>query len=162
MTTESYTLLTRVVHDAFSVYEKNTPRVRRERPQGTERSQIPELELALATLLVELASSDQEFRPEERHAIAHGLHRAFGTTPTRAAELINSATVHLGTMRGTGRLVTLLRDRLPVPERKLVLDAFERVLMADGKVDGFEAYLRDKFRDLLAIPEESDSGTGEL
>ena len=110
-----------------------------------------ELELALAVLLVDLASVDQNFDMREYNTIAAGLARIFGTNLHEVQSLVNQANLVLKNLRGTSRFAELLRDNLSVEERQDVMKIIDEVISADGIEDGFETYLRHKFSDLLQV-----------
>ncbi len=122
-----------------------------------------DLELALTVLLVDLASCDDKFQPEEYHMIANGLRRLFGTSKHQVQALVNQSTQVLRNLRGTSTFATLLKDNLSEEERFAIMEVIEDMINADGVVDGFEVYLRHKISSLLGvsavnnIQEKSDS-----
>lgn len=109
------------------------------------------LPLAFAVVLVELASSDQKFDPVEYNAICNGLKRLFGATREQVSALINQANLTLGNMRGTSEYTELLQKGLSEEDKLAALDVFDEVINADGEVDGYEAFLRQKFLRLLGL-----------
>ena len=118
-----------------------------------------ELEFALAVLLVDLASCDQNFEPPEYHIIQNGMRRVFGTTKDQVSALINQANQTLKNLRGSGRFATQLKDALTLEQRQIIMQVIEDVIAADGKEDGFETYLRAKFSDLLGLGKPTTPGT---
>lgn len=110
-----------------------------------------DLELALAVLLVELASCDQSFDPHEYQIISNGLMRVFGTTKSEVKALVNQANLVLSNLRGTSKFGTLLKDNLGDAERQAIMEVINEVIVADGIEDGFETYLKHKFSDLLGV-----------
>lgn len=121
------------------------------KPKLSTKASNQELEFALAVLLVDLASIDQNFDMNEYHIIQSGLNRVFGTTPAQVTELINRAQLTLGTLRGSSKFAEKLRDSLSEDARKQILELIDQVIMADGEKSDFEIYLRSKFKDLLGI-----------
>lgn len=117
--------------------------------RGAERKQ---LELAMTVLLVELASSDQNFDPREYNLIANGLMRIFGTPRTEISALVNRAKLALDNFSGTTRFAEMLQKNLSEEARKQLMEVINDVIMADGVEDGFEIFLRQKFARLLDIP----------
>lgn len=111
-----------------------------------------ELELALTVLLVELASCDQSFDMPEYHIISLGLYRMFGTSKDQVTALINQAQTVLQNLRGTSRFAGLLKDNLGEEQRRSILEIIDDLITADGKVDGYETYLRHKLAGLLGVP----------
>lgn len=110
-----------------------------------------QLELALTVLLVDLAACDDKFQPEEYQLIANGLRRMFGTTKHQVQALVNQATQVLRNLRGTSSFAQQLKDNLSEDERIAIMDIVEEMIHADGVIDGFEIYLRQKIGDLLGI-----------
>ena len=120
---------------------------------GIKGKQVPkrDLEIALAVLLVDIASADQHFDPAEYNVITNGLRRLFGTSKDQVKALVNQAQVQLSGLRGTNRFADLLRENLSVDEKAAVLDVIEEVIGADGREDGFETYLRQRLVETLGI-----------
>jgi uncharacterized tellurite resistance protein B-like protein len=110
-----------------------------------------DLELALTTVLVDLAASDQNFQQQEYHMITVGLQSLFGTAKTEITGLVNQAVSNLKNLRGTTSSAKLLRENLNDEQKKLALQSFDAVMETDGVEDGFEVYLRTKFVDILGI-----------
>ncbi len=142
-------LINEALEDLFAKNQKtnHTERAKAKLPQSNKR----ELELALAVLLVDLASSDQNFDMSEYNTIATGLQRIFGTKPSEIQALINQANLVIKNLRGTSKFAQLLRDSLDQEERDHVMSVIDEVISADGIEDGFETYLRHKFADLLGV-----------
>jgi uncharacterized tellurite resistance protein B-like protein len=110
-----------------------------------------QLELALAVLLVELASSDEGFAQKEYQVIIMALHRVFGVARDRAQRHINEAVTILKNLRSTSKYALRLREHLTSKELTLVARCIDDVMDADGVQDGFEIYHRTRFRELLGI-----------
>lgn len=120
-------------------------------PKKSEKGNV-ELELALAVLLVDLASCDQQFDADEYRTIAAGMQRVFGTAPNDVRKLVSQARLVLANLRGTSAFADLLREQLSVEERQAIMAVVDEVVAADGREDGFETYLRHKIGDLLGVP----------
>ncbi|MBX7143908.1 MAG: TerB family tellurite resistance protein [Oligoflexia bacterium] len=116
-----------------------------------------DLELALAVLLVDLASCDQNFEMREYNIIQNGLRRIFGTTKDEVTKLINQANTTLKNLRGSSRFAAQLKENLDENARKAIFEVIEEVIAADGVEDGFETYMRHKFADLLGITLPADT-----
>ena len=115
------------------------------------KAKKPELELALAVLLVDLASCDQNFDPKEYAVIQNSLVGLFGTSKEQVQQLVNQANLVLANMRGVNKFADLLKDNLTDDEKHAIFNIIEDVIKADGQEDGFEVYLREKFKTLLGI-----------
>ena len=110
-----------------------------------------DLEVAFTVLLVDLATCDQNFDPREYQVISHALMNLFGTTPQQVKELINRAQLVIQNLRGTSKFAELLRENLDLDQKKAILQVIDNVIDADDAEDGFETYLKHKFRDLLGF-----------
>lgn len=120
---------------------------------ASTRAPIQELEFALTVLLVELASSDENFDQEEYHTITMSLQRVFDTDRAKAKEYINRASVSLSQVRGTTSYARLLSENLSLDERRMVTDIIDELISADGQQDPFEIYHKNRIRHIL-LPED--------
>lgn len=119
--------------------------------KGKQPTAKKQLELAMAVLLVELASCDQNFEPREYNLIASGLMRVFGTPRSEISALVNRAKLTLENFNGTTRFAELLKNNLDENIRAQIMDVVNDVIMADGIEDGFEIFLRQKFAKILDV-----------
>ncbi len=133
----------------FGKTEKSASKQKKKRNVPTA-----DLELAFTVLLVDMASCDQNFAPDEYLIIGGGLRRLFGTPKERVKALVNQANMVLANLRGTSRFAQLLRDNLDQEEKQAILETLDELIGSDGLEDGFEVYLRTKFADLLGMPTE--------
>ncbi len=117
------------------------------------RAPVQELEFALTVLLVELASSDENFDQEEYHTITMSLQRVFDTDRSKAKEYINRASVSLSQVRGTTSYARLLSENLSLDERRMIVDIIDELISADGEHDPFEIYHQNRIRHIL-LPED--------
>jgi len=120
----------------------------------TEKSAGPsrrDLEVALTVLLVDLAGSDQSFEQKEYYIIQNGLKRMFGTAKDEVKGLVNQAMLVLANLRGTSQFAKLLSENLEVQQKVALLEVIDGLIDSDGKEDGFEVYLRNKYAKLLGI-----------
>lgn len=152
MTEDSNALLEQTIHEIFTGSERTLPKhaANLEGKRGKKRA-VKELELALAVLLVDLASCDQAFDMQEYVIISNGLRRLFGTNKSDVRGLINQANLVLSNLRGTAKFSQLLQESLSEDEKRAVLEVIDEVIFADGVEDGFETYLRNKFMHALGL-----------
>ncbi|MCB0339034.1 MAG: TerB family tellurite resistance protein [Bdellovibrionales bacterium] len=120
-------------------------------PRVRSRAKRHNVELAVAILLVDLATIDQNFEMQEYNVIVDGLRRLFGTTPRDVSALINQAQLVIANLRGTAKFAELLKEELTHAEKTSVLSVINEVIDADGERDGFELYLLNKFTDILGL-----------
>ena len=112
-------------------------------------------ELSLvATLLVlcEIAHSDKDYDASERTTIAGSLESAFGVTGDRVAALLAEAESTRTGSPDLAHLSRLIHKELPeARDRRAVVAAMWRVVMADGNVDPMEERLANSVSMLLGI-----------
>lgn len=113
-----------------------------------------EVKLALTVLLVELASADGSFEMPEYNSICLGLKQVFNIDRSEMQRLINQASTVLAGPRGTSHFAETLSKSLSDDQKKEVIDIIDELISADGRVDGFEVYLRQKYLRLLGVSEE--------
>ena len=133
--------------------ESELPLVATKKVVVSTRAPIQDLEFALTVLLVELASSDENFDQDEYHTITMSLQRVFDTDRAKAKEYINRASVSLSQVRGTTSYARLLSENLSIDERKMIADIIDELISADGQQDPFEIYHKNRIRHIL-LPED--------
>ena len=143
------TALAHSVHRIFGDHFFDT-----HKPKTTCTAPLRNIELAVAILLVDLASIDQNFDMEEFSVIRDGLNRIFGTTGDEVSKLVNQATLVLRNLRGTSKFAEVLRDSLSNEDKKEIINLIDQVIAADSKMDDYEVYLKHKFADLLGLKTE--------
>ncbi len=113
-----------------------------------------ELVLAVAVIMVDVASSDETFEPTEYNVISRGLRRLFGTDEEEVRGLINQATQILSSLRGTSKYTQQLRENVSVADRRTIFLTIQELIEADGREDPFEVYMRSRLAKALDIPLE--------
>lgn len=135
-----------------SVFAKHDREIEQSRSQLTEKkTSRKNIEIALTVLLVDLASCDQAFSPKEYQVISSALRRMFGISHDAVSALVNQANQIIAGLRGTSEFAETIRDEMTLEERKTIMKIIDEMIMADGKVDAFEEYLRQRFITLLQI-----------
>lgn len=115
-----------------------------------------DLELALAVILVDIASTDEAFDPSEYEVISRGLKELFGSTKDRVQQLVNQSRQILDSLRGTSKYTTMLRDGLSDTEKKEILSIIDDLVAADGKEDPFEVYMKSRIAKALGFEVEAE------
>ena len=108
-------------------------------------------------MLVELASSDENFDQDEYHAITMSLQRVFDTDRAKAKEYINRASISISQVRGTTSYARLLGENLSLEERRMVTEIIDELISADGQHDPFEIYHQNRIRHILLPEDRKDS-----
>ena len=112
---------------------------------------LPEDQIAVAAVLMEVAEADLDFKPEEFREIVLQLRAYFGLNKEQAEELIQT----------TGQERDRASDLFPftnaiartfTPEKKQeVLTMVWSVIFADDKLDPYEDQLAGRLQSLLAV-----------
>ncbi len=119
-------------------------------PAGLLQIREP-LDLAIASLLVELARADFSESPAEVEAIRHVLGRRFGASEEIVNELVSRA------MQRADRAVSLhefthrLNTELPHEDKLAIIEMLWEVSHADGRIDKHEEHLVQRVAGLLHI-----------
>jgi len=119
-------------------------------PAGLLQIREP-LDLAIASLLVELARADFSESEAELGAIRHVLARRFGASAEAVDELIRRA------MHRADRAVSLhefthrLNTELPHDDKLAIIEMLWEVSHADGRIDKHEEHLVQRVAGLLHI-----------
>jgi uncharacterized tellurite resistance protein B-like protein len=115
----------------------------------------PDVTLATAIVLLEVASSDEIVDRFERGMIHNGLKQLFDISDARAAAAIGEAQNHLRNMRSSATEASFLRDILDPISKRAVMQLIDKLINMDGAVSGMEIYLRNRFKNLLGLPTDS-------
>ncbi len=147
-------LLNQAIHDMFQKHDLELNTVKKGIGfKKNKKGPKNELELAMAIILVDLASCDNNFDQREYQVITRGLNRLFGTNKCDVEKLVQQAQTVVDGLRGTANFAKLLKDNLKDEEKDVVLELIDELIDADGVEDGFETYLRHKYSDLLGMPQ---------
>lgn len=118
---------------------------------STKKQKRDDIEFAVAVILVDLASCDQNFDQVEYDTILAGLHRVFGINQIEVAGLIQKANMAMQGLRGTDNFAKLVRDSLPQDKREEIMRLIDSLIAADGVLDGYELLLRRRYAQLLGV-----------
>lgn len=119
-----------------------------------ETAAVPEerQQLALASLLVEMARADFDESAEERREIVALLARHFELTDEEAASLLERAEGALQDSVCLFDFTRALHDSLDAEQKIEVIRLLWQVAHADDRLDKYEDYLVRKVADLLYVP----------
>ena len=104
-----------------------------------------QLEFALTVILVELATSDDDFDRNEYETICNGVAEVFSTSRAEIMNLIESAEAMLATFRTSTEYLELLSENATYGQKITIMKIIDEVIQADGVTDGFELYHRAKY-----------------
>lgn len=109
------------------------------------------LELATASLLIEMSRSDFSESSAERDAVRHLLQRRFGLTDQQLDQLISDASRRADTAVSLHEFTHRLNQELPEADKLAIVEMLWRVSHADGQIDKHEEYLVLRIAGLLHI-----------
>ncbi len=117
--------------------------------QGAATETIDE-DLAIAALLIEIATADGHFDAQERQALSQLLERQFHCSPETTESLIKKAQASHDT---TVSLFSYTRIVKQAPQEKRVhlIEALWHIAYADGVLDPYEEASIRKVADLLYV-----------
>ncbi|MCH8075029.1 MAG: TerB family tellurite resistance protein [SAR324 cluster bacterium] len=117
-------------------------------PQGT---QLPDEQLAVCAILLEVAYADEEFAPEEFRVITDQLKSYFGLEPEAVEKLIALAETERQAATDLWPFTRkIARDYTP-DKKEALLTIVWQVIFADGKLDPYEDQLARRFQSMLSV-----------
>ena len=102
-------------------------------------------------LLLETASYDNEFAPEERQAIKRLLRDSYGLSPEETKELITLARSRREAVADIYVFTRELANAMNMEERLQMMTEIWEIIFADGRVDAQEEHFARKMQKLLRI-----------
>ncbi|MFU8821524.1 MAG: TerB family tellurite resistance protein [Gammaproteobacteria bacterium] len=111
----------------------------------------PDLRLATAALLLEMARADRDETAEERAIAGAMLVRHFAIEREAAEMLLARADARLEHAVSLYEFTRVLNDTLSAAERRAVVQMVAGVAAADGQFDKHEQHLLSKLADLLHL-----------
>jgi uncharacterized tellurite resistance protein B-like protein len=111
-----------------------------------------DLQLAAAVLLLEVSSSDFEYRPEEKSAVLQALARAFGLNEEQLKILYEHAVHSAGRAISLYEFIAIINREYTREQKMLLLEQLWRVAFADGRLDKYEDHRIRRIAELLHMP----------
>jgi uncharacterized tellurite resistance protein B-like protein len=132
--------------------EKLQKILRKHLGQESRDDEGKELQLATATLLMEVARADNRISEEERQDVRRLIESHYALSPELTREIASSAE-HKAQHATSLYPFTRLINHVCSPEEKVqIIGMLWRVTCSDGHVDKYEEYLVRKIADLLYVP----------
>ena len=122
-----------------------------ETEQEDPRAREHALQLATATLLVEVVRADYQEDLTENEAVFEQLSRYFDLSEDEALLLVKEAESEANDAVELQSFTRLLHERLSLSEKHTVVEMLWRVALADEHLDKHEDYLVRKLADLLYV-----------
>jgi uncharacterized tellurite resistance protein B-like protein len=129
-----------------------------EADRPSRRHRFDELQLAAAALMVEAATMDSDFDPEERARIARLVQDRFALGAAEATELVDEAERMAAASVQWHGFTSAIKDGFDQAERIQLIEMLWEVAYADGELHDYEASLLRRVTGLLYV---SDRESGE-
>lgn len=121
-------------------------------PKQAENLGDEELRTASAALLVHAMAIDGVIKEEEAERLRHLIAAHFGLPPEDVNRLLIEAERQERDAIDIYRFTSVLRDRLPLDQKREIIAMMWRVVFADGHLEALEDNLVWRTAELLAVP----------
>jgi len=111
-----------------------------------------ELQLATATLLMEVARADNSISDEERQDVMRLIENHYALSPELTQDIASTAERKAKHSTSLYPFTRLINQSCSPEEKVRIIGMLWRVTCADGHVDKYEEYLVRKIADLLYVP----------
>jgi uncharacterized tellurite resistance protein B-like protein len=122
-------------------------------PAAERRSEAEDLRIAVIALLIRAATSDADFRAEEKETIRRIASESFGLPAGEIASLIEAASMEEAETLDLHRWVQSIKQAYSEDERVALIEKMWEVVYADGVLDEYEANLLRRVAGLIYVPD---------
>lgn len=117
-----------------------------------EPNQEQQLQLATATLLIEVMQADHSVDEREHQALEKALQESFDLRGEALQSLITQALQQAAELVSLQHLTRMMNEELSEAEKYNVIQQMWRISFADGVKDRFEEHLIRQVAELLYLP----------
>jgi len=110
-----------------------------------------DIRIATCALLVEIARIDEEFTQTEMETLISILQEKYGLSREYADALIVEAEKELEQSVDLWQFTNLINENYSNEEKIEIIETLWRIVYVDGKMDKYEHYLMNKFKNLLRL-----------
>ena len=118
---------------------------------GREGTELPDEQLAVCAILLEVAYADQEFAPEAFRVITDQLKSYFGLGQEGVEELIALAEQERRAATDIWPFTRKIAKEYTPDKKEALLTIVWQVIFADGKLDPYEDQLARRFQSMLSV-----------
>ena len=118
---------------------------------GSQGTQLPDEQLAVCAILLEVAHADQEFAPEEFRVITGQLKTYFNLEPEAVEKLIALADQERKAATDIWPFTSKIAREYTPDKKEALLTIVWQVIFADGKLDPYEDQLARRFQSMLSV-----------
>ncbi len=109
------------------------------------------LEVATCVILLEAATADSNFSPQEQEKIIQILKSRFQMNDGEVKELIDKSTVEKENSTDLWYFTNLVNENLDNEEKYKLMESVWEVIYSDGTLDKFENYIAHKLLNMLNL-----------
>jgi uncharacterized tellurite resistance protein B-like protein len=109
------------------------------------------IRLAVVVLLIEIAESDYEDAPEERHTILNAIQKQFGLNRVSAEQLIALARQEHDESTDYFQFTRLINEHYSAEQKVKLVEEFWRVAFADQALHHYEEHVIRRLSDLIHV-----------
>jgi uncharacterized tellurite resistance protein B-like protein len=120
---------------------------------GGHQTELPEraLQLATASLLVEVSRADFHIDASEREAIVDAVQQMFGLSSQETREIVEMAESEIEDATSLYEFTRLVNDNFDYAQKLKIVEMLWRVSYADLDKDKYEEHLIRKISDLIYV-----------
>lgn len=118
---------------------------------GHRGTQLPDEQLAVCAILLEVAHADDEFAPEEFRVITDQLKTYFGLEPDAVEKLVALAEQERRDATDLWPFTSKIAREYTPDKKEALLTIVWQVIFADGKLDPYEDQLVRRFQSMLSV-----------
>lgn len=118
---------------------------------GRKEKQLPDEQLAVCAILLEVAYADREFAPEEFQVITSQLKSYFGLEMDEVEKLIALAEKERQAATDLWPFTRKISRDYSPEQKEALLTIVWQIIFADGKLDPYEDQLARRFQSMLSV-----------
>ncbi len=111
-----------------------------------------ELSVALAAILIEMATVDGQFSQSEKELIIDILQKEFGLSQEESKEIEDLANTELNGSIDLWHYTNLINENYPTEKKITIMEYIWKIIYTDTKLNDHEDYLVHKLSRLLNLP----------
>jgi uncharacterized tellurite resistance protein B-like protein len=138
---------------AFLMLDKIRQFIRHGDSGGSDRvtERVPEEQVAVAAILLEVANADMDFKPEEFREIMIQLRAYFGLSKEQVEELLEVSGAERERSTDLFPFTNAIARAYSPEKKQEVLTMVWQVIFADNRLDPYEDQLAGRLHNLLAV-----------
>ncbi len=119
--------------------------------EESAQDRATKLEVATCVILLEAATADSNFTPEEQQKVIEILKSRFQMNDQAVKELIDKSEAERGNSTDLWYFTNLINENLDNDEKYNLMEQVWEVIYSDGTLDKFENYVAHKLLNMLNL-----------